>query len=290
MSIAPKLNFSLQERLQRIRENPPIPKDNNGVNYVNTTYGYTRVSTMAQVIDGVSLATQEIMIRERAKLLKLNDPQIYPEEGKTGRKKDREKYNFILNSLKPGDTLMCYSQSRLSRKLIHFLEFLEKMEKKKIRLICLKDSIDLDFMNCDIGASMRMCTQMIGTMSEAESNQTSSRVKDGMKKKSADGTLHKRAHFGTKYISDPNKPGKKIQVVDEDQQKVIDFIYSMLIDAKDSGTKIIVSEIVRGVNFQIEAGNLNFKNRVEVQHNQISRIIDRQGFRPLLDEINGVSV
>jgi DNA invertase Pin-like site-specific DNA recombinase len=284
-----KLFLTLEERLQRIKQNPPIPKDNNGVNNVNTTYGYTRVSTMAQVIDGVSLDTQEIMIRDRAKLLKLNEPQIYPEEGKSGRKKDREKYNFILNSLKPGDTLICYSQSRLSRRLIHFLKFLDRLEKKKIRLICLKDCIDLDFMNCEIGASTRMCTQMVGTMSEAESNQTSSRVKDAMKKKSADGTLHKRAHFGTKYISDPDKPGKKIQVVDDDQQKVIDFIYSMLIDAKESQQKIIVSEIVRGVNFQIDAGNLIFKNRVEVQHNQISRIIDRQGFRPLLDEINAMS-
>lgn len=281
-----KLILSIDERKKRIKENPPIPTGNNGVSNVNTIYGYTRVSTMMQVLDGVSLDVQDSQIRDFCINKDLGEPKIFVEEGKSGRKKDREKFNYIIDNLKPGDTLICYSQSRLTRLNVHFLEFLEDMKKRKIRVVCLKEKVDLDYMNNKIDAMSNMYVQIIGSFSEGESARKGEATSDAMRRMSADGTLHRRPYFGTKYVSDPDKPGKKIQVLDEVQQKIIDYIYNVIEDAGMNGEKIIVADIVRSVNHQIAAGNLNYKNKPSVDHSQITRIINRQGFRELLNSVN----
>lgn len=47
----------------------------------------------------------------------------------------RKEYDLMLNELQKGDTIVCTEVSRLSRSTKQFLEFLELVKEKKIRLI-----------------------------------------------------------------------------------------------------------------------------------------------------------
>ena len=98
-------------------------------------YGYVRVSSELQKLKDNSINNQKNHIVDYCNRFEYELVDIFSDEGISGKLKNRVGLNELFNSLKRNniDCLMVYSLSRFSRKLKDILEFIEKLEKNKIK-------------------------------------------------------------------------------------------------------------------------------------------------------------
>lgn len=89
-------------------------------------YGYTRVSTRKQLIDGNSLQAQLEEIRER-----YNDVEIV-EEQYTGTSTDRPIFTELVQKLSAGDTLVVVKLDRLARNTVEGIQVVESLFSRGI--------------------------------------------------------------------------------------------------------------------------------------------------------------
>ena len=88
-------------------------------------YGYARVSTKGQAVDGNSLDAQEKEI-----LAKYENAIVY-KEAYTGTTTDRPIFKEIINKLKQNDTLVVAKLDRLARNTVEGIEIVKEIFKKK---------------------------------------------------------------------------------------------------------------------------------------------------------------
>ena len=88
-------------------------------------YGYCRVSTKGQAVDGNSLDAQEKEI-----LAKYENAIVY-KEAYTGTTTDRPIFQEIINKLKQNDTLVVAKRDRLARNTVEGIEIVKEIFKKK---------------------------------------------------------------------------------------------------------------------------------------------------------------
>ncbi|MCM3736492.1 recombinase family protein [Bacillus cytotoxicus] len=93
-------------------------------------YGYARVSTQ-----------QQDLIRQIDMLQDYNCTEILTEKI-TGTKSDRPELNRLKDKIRPGDTLVVESFSRLGRSTKDLIELVEYFENKGIKLISIKENFD----------------------------------------------------------------------------------------------------------------------------------------------------
>ena len=134
--------------------------------------GYVRVSSMEQVLDGVSLLAQRNMIHAWAIAHEIELVQIYSDEGISGVKSDRPELQKALKYvIKNGFALVIYSLSRLSRSTHDTLEIAENLDKAGADLVSLSERIDTTT------ASGKMIFRMLAVLNEFERDQISDRTK-----------------------------------------------------------------------------------------------------------------
>ena len=102
---------------------------------------YGRVSTGRQVAEGFGLDAQARRLidygdREDAELV------LYREEGVSGAKERRPALDRLLADLRPGDTVLVTSLDRLGRSTKHLLQLFDLFDRKGVRLVSLRESID----------------------------------------------------------------------------------------------------------------------------------------------------
>lgn len=95
-----------------------------------TTYGYARVSTVKQKINGNSLEDQEA-------LLSSNGCQEIIIEQFTGKTMDRPKLNDLIERLQPGDTLIVTKLDRLARTVREGSDLIQQLIAKDITVTIL---------------------------------------------------------------------------------------------------------------------------------------------------------
>lgn len=93
--------------------------------------GYARVST----------DSQDEALQVRA-LEKAGIDALYIDHGVSGAATSRPRFDAMLADLRPGDTVVVYSLSRLSRGLKHLVDLGERFEVDGIGLVSLTESID----------------------------------------------------------------------------------------------------------------------------------------------------
>ena len=93
-------------------------------------YGYARVSTSDQNLD-----------RQKDALRKYGVDMLFCEKI-SGTKKNRPELDDMLGRLKPGDTIVIESLSRLGRSVKNLAELMELFNRANIRLVSLKETID----------------------------------------------------------------------------------------------------------------------------------------------------
>ena len=97
---------------------------------INYTYGYARVSTQ-----------QQELIRQLDMLKEYNCDEILTEK-MSGTKSERPELIRLKDKVRPGDTLVIESFSRLGRSTKDLIELVEYFEGKGVKLISIKENFD----------------------------------------------------------------------------------------------------------------------------------------------------
>lgn len=139
--------------------------------------GYSRVSTLEQSREGVSLANQEHKIRAYADLKDMELVEMIVEEGKSGKTMNRLGLQKIINLIdkKEIDGVICYKLDRLTRKTRDLLYLIEDVfAKNDIQFISLNENIDTS------SASGKFFLTVMGAMAQMERDLIAERTIDAL--------------------------------------------------------------------------------------------------------------
>lgn len=267
--------LSLQDRQRRLTEaslslnlsiSKPIEKK---------VFGYIRVSTDKQELNGIGLDVQEDTIRNYCKTFNFPIPTIISEDKAiSGRDiNNRPEYLKMKNQALPGETIIVYSLCRLNRNTIQFLSFVEEMKAKFVRVIIIKSNIDINYENGIVSPSSQFTLVILGGAAEFEAAQTRMRVKGAMDKLNNDGTLRTKPPFGYHYIT--NDKNQRVLAEVPDQQAVIQFILEKI----NLNKKVSIADLTHMVNEKITLRELSYKGKPKVWHSQITKIVSQNNLR-----------
>jgi DNA invertase Pin-like site-specific DNA recombinase len=199
-------------------------------------YGYCRVSTTGQALDGDSLSVQRDKIKSycQTKNLTLISPnekeEVYYEEGVSGAIPPRERPQFrkLMANLEAdnADGFVVCKIDRLSRSTIDFLNFMDEI-RDKYHFFCLQQDIDTTT------PQGKFSLVLFSGLAELERNMTKERVKEVMVIKKQRGERIGTIPFGFKLIE-----GTKLLEKDDEEQKTISIVKDYRQTTKEvNGTK-----------------------------------------------------
>ena len=163
-------------------------------NYKPTIYGYARCSTNEDKQD-ISRQIREL------KDLGANDKTIFLEHA-SGTKTDRIEFNKLLDTVKPGDTIVTTEVSRLSRSTQHLCEIISIIKNKQLKLI-IGSTMTIDCTKGELDPMTNAFLQMSGVFAELERNIISQRVKSGLDNARAKGKILGRPKVGSEQFEYP---------------------------------------------------------------------------------------
>ena len=141
--------------------------------------GYARVSTQDQNLD-----------RQLDNLTAAGCERIFNEK-MTGTKSDRPELKTMMLTLRPGDTLIIDSFSRLSRSTKDLLDIVEKLTAMNVHLVSLKENLDTTT------ATGKMMLTMLSALSQFERDLIAERTRDGLKAARSRGRCGGRPRVGS---------------------------------------------------------------------------------------------
>lgn len=144
--------------------------------------GYARVSTLEQKLD-----------RQLDNLKEKGCERIYQEKI-TGTKDHRPELEKMLEALRPGDTLVIDSFSRLSRSTKSLLEMVEKLNEMNVNLVSIKEQLDTTT------ATGKLMLTMLSALSQFERDLLAERTLDGLKAAKARGHQGGRPKAGNEKM------------------------------------------------------------------------------------------
>ncbi|WP_102508251.1 recombinase family protein [Sanguibacter massiliensis] len=128
------------------------------------TFGYARVSTLAQNLDAQVDALVRAGVDERC---------VVVEHG-SGRRDDRPALGNLLNSLRPGDTLVVTKLDRLGRSASHIAQLVADLDSRDVALHSLSETIDTTT------ASGRLMVHVLAAVAQMEADLIRERTLDGL--------------------------------------------------------------------------------------------------------------
>jgi site-specific DNA recombinase len=176
---------------------------------------YTRVSTAAQVKDGISLDQQAERIRAWAASQGLALVGEFTDEGLSGTTTERPGFQAAVDLAgRRGAVLAVYSLSRLSRSTRAILELVEVLERKGAGLASLSETLDTS------SPSGRMMLRMLSSVAEFQADETRERVRAALGHKRSRGERVSRfAPFGFRH-----EEGRTVE--DQAEQEAISTLRS----------------------------------------------------------------
>ena len=223
--------------------------------------GYVRVSTAGQADDGVSMAAQEAKVRAWAGLNNADDVAVFRDEGISGKRSDnRPGLTAAMDAIGPGDALVCYSLSRLSRSTRDTIDLADALAKKDADLVSLSEKVDTTT------AAGKMVFRMLAVLSEFERDQVSDRTRFAL--------AHKRAN-GEKTGGDVPygyraRKGKLVRHAEE--QKIVRAI----LELRDKGLSFrAIGRKLKAAGMKTRAGSLDWHPEA------VRRIVEREGSKAL---------
>src|ERR1700722_11626670 len=225
--------LSYNERVKRLTTATPEHIPTIAPKKPPTVYGYTRCSTIYQEKSGLGLGVQHDQIVDHSQQLGLPTPTIYTDAALSGRFMDRPEFQKLMETLKRGDVLIAHSLSRIARSTSNFLDFVEQMKKKGVRVVCIKEGFDLNYDKGDLSAVAKFVLTILASCAEFEALQTKERTMAAMERLRAEGKLRFKPHFGWTYDEKHNV----VEVPEE--QRVIDYICLLIME----NSHISVAEI-----------------------------------------------
>lgn len=188
--------------------------------------GYTRVSTLEQSREGVSLDNQEHKIRAYADLKDMELVEMIVEEGKSGKTMNRPGLQKIISLVKEKrvDGVICYKLDRLTRKTRDLLYLIEDVfAKNDIQFISLNENIDTS------SASGKFFLTVMGAMAQMERDLIAERTIDALQELTRQGRRlgsPDRIPLGFKLIK--RKMAKKTDlVIDESEFEKVKTMFNL---------------------------------------------------------------
>ena len=169
--------------------------------------GYARVSTQDQNLD-----------RQLDALNKAGCERIFNEK-MTGTHSARPELQMMMMTLRPGDTLVVESFSRLSRSTKDLLDMVEKLTKLGVHLVSLKEDLDTKT------ATGKMMLTVMSALSQFERDLIAERTKEGLKAARSRGRCGGRPPVGT----------------DKDRKQALAMYHSNAMSNKDIAERMGVS-------------------------------------------------
>jgi DNA invertase Pin-like site-specific DNA recombinase len=219
-------------------------------------FGYVRVSTTGQAVDGVSLEAQRARIEAYCLLNELELAAVFVDAGLSGKRADnRPELQNALNAVcQAGGVLVCYSLSRLARSTKDTIAISERLDKAGADLVSLSEKIDTT------SAAGKMVFRMLAVMAEFERDVISERTTTAMAHKKSQGERVGEIPFGYQLAAD----GVAL-VACEKEQAVIQTIQSL----RDKGLSL------RAIAAELEAAGLEAKKAKRWNAVTISNILKR---------------
>ena len=124
--------------------------------------GYVRVSTITQHED------RQLVTMEKFGVEKLFQEKV------SGKDKNRQQLQKLLDFVREGDTVIIHDFSRLARSTKDLLEIVEYLNNKKVALISAKENLDTST------ATGKLMLTMIGAINEFERTNLLERQREGI--------------------------------------------------------------------------------------------------------------
>jgi DNA invertase Pin-like site-specific DNA recombinase len=164
---------------------------------VSKVYAYIRKSTDHQNTENQKLAIYKYADKEGMIIAQWFDV------GCSSRKSNKERrINEVLEIIDKGDTLIVSELSRLGRSVGQMLSIMDKLIKKEIKVISLKENIRLEG---EHNIQSKIMITLIGLFAEIERDLISERTKEGLARARAMGKLLGRPKGPGKSRLDPYK-------------------------------------------------------------------------------------
>lgn len=148
---------------------------------VAKVYAYVRKSTAEQNTD-----SQQLAIHKYAHEQGLRVDRWFDVDCSSRRSTKERKIDELLGVLREGDTLIVPELSRLGRSVGQVIMIVDRLIKKKVRVICLKENIRL---NGKQDIQTKVMITMFSLFAEIERDLISERTKEGLARARAEGKL-----------------------------------------------------------------------------------------------------
>ena len=211
--------------------------------------GYTRVSTIEQAIEGVSLDNQKSKIKAYAEMKDFELVDIIEDAGISAKNLNRPGIQKILKQSKSGyiDAVIVYKLDRIFRNTIDALETTRYFEKCGVSFHSIQETLDTK------SAMGKFFFTIMAGIAEMERGIIGERTKQALKYKKTNGEKT-GGHIPFGY--DVNKYGKL--VVNAPERAVIAYMESL--KAKGHSYRYIAREL-KNKGYKTKRGLLNWNHR-----------------------------
>jgi site-specific DNA recombinase len=256
--------LSMNELIQKYRDDRAIKDKAAGIisnesDGKGHAMGYTRVSTQMQAKEGKSIESQRTAIENYCKLKNLILDDIIDEPAKSGADKTRPKLKALIESLKSGSKLICYSIDRICRDVKYLLEIKDTLHLKNCSMYFIDRSLDTS------DTSTELLLTIMGAVAAENRKSQNRTISNVMQDMSEKGILRTRPKYGWKIVDHAVVPA-------DDEQAVIEIIRLII---KDNPT-ISLTEISR----KLEAIDIKIRKSKKIYPTTIKNIIDNNNLRP----------
>ena len=209
---------------------------------IKTNVGiYVRVSTEEQAKEGYSVRAQIEKLSDYARIMGWNIYKIYADEGISGKNiSERPAINAMIQDIKDKkiNSVLVFKVDRLTRSIRDLVELVEIFNTSDCTFVSLLESIDTKT------ASGRMFLKIIGIFAEFERENIMERTRLGLERKAREGYALSTGNSSYGY----NLPvGEKIQIINEEEAKIVREVFHSYVYANKSFTRIASDLNIRKV-------------------------------------------
>lgn len=223
---------------------------------------YSRVST--DLGQEISIVAQKYRIKQWSLFQGYTEDDIleFEDIGISGKTHDkRSGLQQMLKEAKEYDKIVVFSLSRLSRNTKACLELFDDLKKRKIGFVSLSEQLDLST------PSGLLFAQILSSLCEFESNNTSLRVSNSMRMMARNGTLRRKPEWEWKFDG-KDKPF----IPNEREIEISKYVCKLW----DEG--LTISQIVSKLRFEgIKARQKKNGQWVEFYGNLVQKILKKYG-------------
>lgn len=176
------------------------------------TIGYVRVSTDRQADKGVSLEAQEAKIRAMATVQGADLLDVIVDGGESAKSLNRPGLQKLLAMVNKGEVqaIIIAKLDRLTRSVKDLCGLLELLEKRKVGLISVAESLDTS------SVAGRLVITIMGAVSQWEREAIGERTRDALRHKRAQGQRAGNIPFGYRLAHD----GRTLEPERTEQQAI----------------------------------------------------------------------